>query len=72
MSIELATQASIDAIERIADDQVMFVCDDESVARKLLKRNPRAKVIPGEDGDTRVAVVYLLSETNLINAVRRA
>ena len=64
--------ASIDAIERITSDQVMFVCDDESMARKLLKRNPRAQVIPGENGDHRIALVYNVNDTNLINAVRRA
>lgn len=65
-------QAAIDSIERITADTVMFVCDDESVAKKLLKRNPRARVIASEESsDHRVALVYAVSETNLINAIRR-
>jgi hypothetical protein len=51
----------------------MFVCNDEITAKQYLKRNPRAQVIRDENnGDDRIALLYKLADTNLLNAVRRA
>ena len=60
----------VETIE-VIEDNVMFITN-EATAKELLKRNPRAVVTKGEEGDDRFAVVYRLSECNLINGVKRA
>lgn len=62
----------IESIEFINDMVVMVVCCDEKAAKAVLKRNPRAIVQRGHSDDERVALLYNIHETNLINAVRRA
>ena len=62
---------TIDSIEQLSDEAVLFVCSDEYTAKALLKRNPRASVERSPDSDA-VGLVYSLADTNLLNAVRRA
>lgn len=65
-----AKQEQIESIE-VMDDTVMFITN-ESTAKKLLKRNPRARVIKGSAEDDRYAVIYSTTDVNLINGVKRA
>jgi hypothetical protein len=61
---------SIDSIEALNKDSIMFICDDEYTAKAALKRNPYAQVQHGTDG--RIALVYAIAQTNLLNAIKRA
>ena len=66
------TSASVDSIELLPDHTVMIVCDDQSVAKQFLKRNPRCRVVHGEDGDERVALVYSADDYTPLHVVKRA
>lgn len=48
----------------------MFITT-EATAKKLLKRNPRARVVKGSAEDDRFAVIYAVNDCNLINGVKR-
>jgi hypothetical protein len=61
---------SIDSIEALNKDSIMFVCDNEYSAKAALKRNPYAQVQHGDDG--RIALIYAMAQTNLLNAIKRA
>ena len=54
----------------VINDTVMFITD-ELTAKKLLKRNPRAKVIKGQNDDERFALVYHINDCNLMNGVKK-
>ena len=60
----------ITSIELI-NDTIMFVVENEYTAKTLLKRNPRAVVQKGSEDDERYAVIYKVTDCNLINAVKR-
>ena len=62
--------AEIESIEVIGIT-VLFVVNTEVTAKKLLKRNPRAKVTKGSAEDERYGLVYNLADCNLINGVKR-
>jgi hypothetical protein len=61
---------SIESIELLGDN-IMFITD-EATAKRLLKRNPRASITKGSDEDDRFAVIYKVSDCNLMNAVKKA
>jgi predicted AlkP superfamily pyrophosphatase or phosphodiesterase len=62
---------TIDSIEQLNADSILFVCSDEYTAKALLKRNPRASVQRSPDTDA-IGLVYSLTDCNLLNAVKRA
>jgi len=64
--------SDIDTIELLPNEQVLVVCKTREAAMRCLRRNPRGSAMPSsEDGDERVALVYSLNETNIINAIKR-
>ena len=72
MAATLTKDEAIETIELLPNNQVMFVCDSETVAKKLLRRNPRGSLAKGaDDTDERVVLVYDLDQTNLLNAIKR-
>ena len=64
------TTADIESIEVIGNT-VLFIVNSEATAKKLLKRNPRARVTKGGPDDERYGLVYNLADCNLINGVKR-
>lgn len=62
--------AEIESIEVIGNT-VLFIVNTEASAKKLLKRNPRARVTKGSAEDERYGLVYSLADCNLINGVKR-
>ena len=62
--------AEIESIEVIGNT-VLFIVNTEATAKKLLKRNPRARVTKGSAEDERYGLVYSLADCNLINGVKR-
>ncbi len=59
----------IESIEIIGDN-VMFITT-EDIAKRLLKRNPRASITKGNKENDRYAVIYSINECNLLMAVRK-
>ena len=62
--------AEIESIEVIGNT-VLFIVNTEASAKKLLKRNTRARVTKGSAEDERYGLVYSLADCNLINGVKR-
>ena len=60
---------AISSVEMIDNETVMFIVDNEYTAKALIKKNPNAAVQKGDDD--RYAVIYRVSDCNLMNAVKR-
>ena len=60
----------IESIELLTPETVMVICTTEKQAKQCLKRNPSCTVERGDDGE-RTALIYNLTQTNLINAIKR-
>lgn len=60
----------IETIEVIGD--TVMIITNESTAKKLLKRNPRAHVVKGNESDDRFALTYNLSDCNLLLGIKKA
>ena len=63
-------EVTISSVE-LLDDTIMFIAENEYSAKALLKRNPRAQVQKGNEDDERFALIYKVTDCNLINAVKR-
>ena len=69
MTTTPAQATEIESIEVINGEQVLFVTN-EVTAKKLLKRNPRARVVKGNETDDRFAVICKVTDCNLMSGVK--
>ena len=60
----------IESIEVMHDGNVLIVVTDEEMAKRCLKKNPRSRVT--KSSDDRYGLVYRESDSNLMNAIKRA
>ena len=60
----------IESIEVMHDGNVLIVITDEEMAKRCLKKNPRSRVT--KSSDDRYGLVYRESDSNLMNAIKRA
>ena len=60
----------IESIELLNNDTVLFITEDEATAKQCLKKNPRASVTKSDD--ERYGLAYKLTDTNMMNAIKRA